>query len=105
MRPVAKGVLRLREKTAYLGDEFFPRRLVCERHVVFGVELDEAAMGNEACEQSALVDRYIDVAFGVHDQNRTFDPARGFLHIDVGSYLKQPDGGIGTRRGAHLLAP
>ncbi|HTE92879.1 MAG TPA: hypothetical protein VK678_05165, partial [Bradyrhizobium sp.] len=63
--------------------------------MVFGVELDKAAMGNEACEQSAFIDRYINVAFGVHDQNRTFDLPRGFPHIDVTSYLKQLDSGIG----------
>jgi hypothetical protein len=31
--------------------------------------------------------------------------ARGFPHIEVSFYLKQLDGGIGARRGAHVLAP
>ena len=103
--PCGTAVIRLREKTLHLGDELFPRRLVREQHVVFGVELDEAAMRNEACEQSGFIDRYISVAFGVHDQNRTFDLPRGFAHIDVTTYLEQTDGGIGAGRGAHLATP
>ena len=71
-----------------------PRRLVRQRHVVFAVELDEAAVGNEARERSAFFDRCNHVAFGVHDQYGTLDLPRGVSHVDIKTYLQQSDGGI-----------
>src|SRR4029450_7697144 len=85
-------VLRWSKRASHFVDQFFPSRLVCEKHVVIAVELDEAAVGNQAREQPAFFDRYINIAFGVHDQNRAFDLARGFSYIGVTSYLKQLDG-------------
>ena len=79
----------------------FPYMLSPGKHVT----RDVPRLVAEAAQAFPQVSYRVTGAFGVHDQNRTFDPARCFLHIDVGSYLKQPDGGIGTRRGAHLLAP
>src|SRR5882757_11267404 len=49
--------VRLGEKASHLGEQARPRRFVSERHVVLAVELDEAGVGNEAREQSALLDR------------------------------------------------
>jgi hypothetical protein len=63
--------------------------------VVVSVELDEAAVGNEAREQSALFDRHNRVTLGMHHQNRTGELAGALSHVGVHVYLKQPDRGIG----------
>lgn len=49
---------RLSEKPPHLGDQLRPSWLVREGCVVFAVKLDEAAVGNEACEQSACFNWY-----------------------------------------------
>ena len=95
-------ILRFRKEASHLGNQLLPNRLIRQRHVVVGIELNEAAIGNKAREQSSFRDRYINVAFGVHDQYRTFDLARGFLHVAVTGHLKQPNGGVRRGRGAHL---
>src|SRR5258705_11163806 len=73
--------------------------------MVFAVELNESAIGNEAREQPALFSRHDHVALGMDDQDGAPDLARGFAHIRVPADLKQSDGGIGGGPGAHLIGP
>src|SRR6476646_2434575 len=97
--------LRLCEKVSHLRDQFRPRWLVRERHVVFAIKLNETAVGNEPRQHSALFDRCDDVAFGMHNQNGTFDLARCFAHVNGPTCFKQADGNICRRRSSLLVAP
>ena len=57
LRRMCAGASRFGEKVFAPPRQPRPCRLVRERHVVLAIKLDEAAIGNEAREQSALFDR------------------------------------------------
>lgn len=96
---------RFGEKLSHLRDQFRPRWLVRERHVVFTIKLNETALGNEPCQHSALFDRCDHVAFGMHNQYGTLDLARCFSHVNGPTCFKQADGNICRRRSSLLVAP
>ena len=62
--------------------------------MIFAVELNEAAVGNEACEQPTLFDWSNHVAFRMRDQSGTPDLGRDVSHVGVAGDLKQSDGSL-----------
>src|SRR6185437_13321783 len=70
-------------------DDLRPRRLSGEWHVIFAVELHEAAVGNKTGHVAADFDRHNDVAFQMQGQSWGFHPARGFAYVGLPSDLEQ----------------
>lgn len=88
-----------------LCDDLRPRRLIGERHVVFAADWHEATVGNEAGEQTSLVDRHHRVVFRMQDQHRARDPARSIADIHVPADLQQSHGNGSRGRSRLLIAP
>jgi hypothetical protein len=82
-----------------------PRRFVREQHVILAIELNEAAIGNEARKQSTLFYRRNHVAFRMHYQGGTPDLGRDVSYVGAAGDLKQSDSSLCRGRRAHLIAP
>jgi hypothetical protein len=67
--------------------------------------MNEAAIGNEAREQSPLFYRRNHIAFRMHDQSGTLDLGRDVAHVGAAGDLKQSKSRFCRGRGAHLIAP
>ena len=99
------GFDRLFQEVINLGDDLPPSRLVGERHVVFAIDLHEAAVGNERCELAADFDRHHRVARDMQRQGRAFDFAGRGAHVGLPADLKEAHGCLGRCRQRLLLGP
>ena len=88
--PRRVGFDRLLQKVVDFRDDLGPGRLICQRHVIFAVDLHKAAVGDERCKLPADFDRDNRVTCHVHRQCRTSDLARCLAHA-FGAAFDNPE--------------